>query len=378
MIDNRLALLTQGPDLAGAGNNALNAFLGVQQNQRRNKLLDLNQQRTEFDQGLQRERMDAAQKEFEQAEGEKKLAVMAHMLQGLAGIEESQIGATIGQYKEMYRPIYGDEVSRFDNLPRDHESIEQALSGLKPYLTTSKDAATRDFEAKAKAAGLKPGTPEYERAAKIDLGMEARASTSKDERIASNPELTDQVANSKATIAGAEATAKEAGKLEAQKELRPEVEAAVAQAVEQAKDIAERTDKAQSNETALNVYDQAMSGLVGSLSGTQTGPGMGWISLTANQQIADGAVAAMAPVLKQLFRSAGEGNFTDRDQQMLLDMVPTRKDHPEAIRAKIENIDAIVRAKLGGTPAQEATESQNSFDESLLEFMSPEDRKLFQ
>jgi hypothetical protein len=55
----------------------------------------------------------------------------------------------------------------------------------------------------------------------------------------------------------------------------------------------------------------------------------------------------MAPVLKQMFRESGEGVFTDRDQDMLIAMLPTRIDHPEAAKAKMQGIDAIVRAKLG-------------------------------
>jgi len=46
---------------------------------------------------------------------------------------------------------------------------------------------------------------------------------------------------------------------------------------------------------------------------------------------------------------AGEGVFTDRDQALLLDMVPKRSDRPEARFAKIRNIDAIINAKLGIT-----------------------------
>ena len=55
----------------------------------------------------------------------------------------------------------------------------------------------------------------------------------------------------------------------------------------------------------------------------------------------------MAPVLKQLFRVAGEGVFTDRDQALLLAMIPTRATRPEARNKQIQNIDNIVKAKLG-------------------------------
>ena len=101
-------------------------------------------------------------------------------------------------------------------------------------------------------------------------------------------------------------------------------------------------------QTAFRMYDTAMAGLRQGLGATRTGPVSGRIpAVTAPQQTAEGAVAAMAPILKQMFRAAGEGTFTDRDQALLLDMVPKRTDLPEAREAKIANIDAIVRAKLG-------------------------------
>lgn len=104
----------------------------------------------------------------------------------------------------------------------------------------------------------------------------------------------------------------------------------------------------QQNKRAYDVYTTGIKGLVKGLSGSETGPIAGRIpAWTAKQQIAAGTVAAMAPVLKQLFRSAGEGTFTDKDQDLLMEMLPTRKDEPEARAAKIANIDSIVKAKLG-------------------------------
>lgn len=100
--------------------------------------------------------------------------------------------------------------------------------------------------------------------------------------------------------------------------------------------------------STYELYKTAREGLVSGLQGSITGPVMGRIpAVTTNQQIAEGSVAAMAPVLKQLFRVAGEGVFTDRDQALLMQMLPTRTDSKEAAIAKINNIDAIVKAKLG-------------------------------
>ncbi len=94
-----------------------------------------------------------------------------------------------------------------------------------------------------------------------------------------------------------------------------------------------------------------------------TGPVVGrFPAVSAEQQTADGAIATLAPILKQIFRSSGEGNFTDKDQELLMAMVPTRKDEPEARKAKIANIKSVVRSKMG---LDESEESQIS-DEDLI------------
>lgn len=98
----------------------------------------------------------------------------------------------------------------------------------------------------------------------------------------------------------------------------------------------------------LELYETARDGLLSGLGGSVTGPVAGRMpAVTSAQQVAEGGVSAMAPVLKQLFRVSGEGVFTDRDQEILIKMIPTRTDNPDARKAKIENIDAIVKAKLG-------------------------------
>ena len=122
--------------------------------------------------------------------------------------------------------------------------------------------------------------------------------------------------------------------------------AATAAAAATAEQNTERT----ANQRTLEVWNVAKQGLVKALFGTETGPIAGRLpALTSGQQIAEGAVAAVAPVLKQLFRSAGEGVFTDRDQQLLLEMVPTRSDHPETINAKLQMIDSVIQAKLAAS-----------------------------
>lgn len=102
------------------------------------------------------------------------------------------------------------------------------------------------------------------------------------------------------------------------------------------------------NQKTYNAYKVGMLNLEKALEKTTTGPVAGRApALTTEQQTAEGAIASMAPVLKQLFRSAGEGAFTDYDQKLLLDMMPTRADTPQARKQKIQNINEIVEAKLG-------------------------------
>lgn len=153
-----------------------------------------------------------------------------------------------------------------------------------------------------------------------------------------------------------EAAAMEAAKQGVQLQYAPALEAiktqgAIQQAVGSAQaqaDVARETGERQ-KQVALAQYLAAREGVIEGMAGTDTGPLVGRLpALTEGQQIAEGSVAALAPILKQVFRAAGEGVFTDRDQQLLLDMAPKRTDHPEAAAAKIRNIDAIIKAKLGG------------------------------
>lgn len=89
------------------------------------------------------------------------------------------------------------------------------------------------------------------------------------------------------------------------------------------------------------------------------GPGAG-----GNYSLRTGAKANLAPVLKGIFRSAGEGTFTDRDQEMLMEMAPTAFDSDENAAKKLRNIDAIIRAKMG--LAGESDDSAPASDDELI------------
>lgn len=133
-----------------------------------------------------------------------------------------------------------------------------------------------------------------------------------------------------------------------------------ARAVKEAQLGVDRTEEQRKVGIKFDAYQKAIEGLksaLGAISDAQRGAIQGrFFAMAPASQAADGAVAAMAPVLKDLFRTAGEGTFTDQDQKLLLDMVPTRADEPTARDWKLANIDRIVRAKLNMPAGDELPE----------------------
>jgi len=209
-----------------------------------------------------------------------------------------------------------------------------------------------------------PNATELERnSANRALGNLAKVSTSAAERISSNPTLAAQIVK----VEGSKAGAKETSKLFAKLKLEPQVKAEAAAALSDVKVLADQAAKTKANNDVFSIYEVGMGAVADALGDTSTGFFAGRLpAITANQQIADGVIAAIAPVLKQMFRSAGEGVFTDKDQELLLAMIPSRKTSPEAIKSILSNVDAIVKAKLGigqqqaAAPAQQQTTTFNS------------------
>lgn len=231
------------------------------------------------------------------------------------GIESPMIDKFVDQIQTAEDP---------SSLIRGWEILDKSLNGDK----SNKPAELVAFE------GMTEGFTDEDKmtAKRIAAGLAPRAVGSGAITTAVTPGLTTSVATSEAEIEGAKTTAKE-----------------------QAKSGVKQEDLKVKNAKAFESYNTAMSGLEQGLSGTSTGYIQGKLpTFTAKQQIAEGAISAMAPILKDLFRASGEGTFTDYDQKLLLQMIPTRSDEPEARAAKINNINAIVSAKLGlaGDPQQ--------------------------
>jgi len=97
-----------------------------------------------------------------------------------------------------------------------------------------------------------------------------------------------------------------------------------------------------------NAFDVAMTAVEEAFSKTNTGPISGRLrSAGRDNRKAKAAAALLQPALKDMFRSAGEGTFTDSDQKILLDLAPTIYDDDDVARFKMQKIREIVSAKLG-------------------------------
>lgn len=130
-------------------------------------------------------------------------------------------------------------------------------------------------------------------------------------------------------------------------DFKAEVAAAEGAAKGEATAAVDKVERDRKNTIALDTFNIGLSSLGSALKKTDTGPVVGNIpAMSPEAQVAEGAISMMGPLLKDTFRGAGEGTFTDADQRLLMGMVPTRKDHPEARIAKIEMIKSIVASKL--------------------------------
>ncbi len=256
------------------------------------------------------------------------------------------------QSAEALRAINSNVPSQISLALRGFQNAENLAKQTGLLGRTETPAALREFQTTVETAGLTP--EEKQQAARIKLGLQPRATGSASQTIAAQG-TAEEVAEVEKTIKGAG----EEGRLTAKLKLQPEIESAVKGAVAQAVQAADKVKEERSDSNAFSVYEVGINGLRQALGDTSTGPFVGALpAITSEARTADGAIAAMAPILKQMFRSAGEGTFTDKDQELLVAMIPTRKDSPETRQSKLANIDAIVRAKLRQPEQQEPRAEQ--------------------
>lgn len=243
----------------------------------------------------------------------------------------------------------------------DLEQLAQVTYGVDLGFDGSSDSApagVKEFDYLINRAGVDPNSKEgkqaIEDAARIRLGLKPRATGSAAITIANTPELLSSVANVEAELAGA----RERAELINRMALEPQLEGMLKDAIAKSASIAKNKEEKRSNQKSYGVYQVARDALIKALDQTNTGAWVGLLpAITSNQRVAEGAINIMRPVIKDAVRSAGEGTFTDRDQQLIDSMIPTRLDSPEAIIQKMEMLDNFMMFKLGQSSSKEVEKS---------------------
>ncbi len=69
-------------------------------------------------------------------------------------------------------------------------------------------------------------------------------------------------------------------------------------------------------------------------------------AVTTGAQLADNAKAILLPLMKGVWRGAGEGVFTDKDQETLERMFPSRDMTPEAAKQALLIVRQLTELKL--------------------------------
>lgn len=112
-------------------------------------------------------------------------------------------------------------------------------------------------------------------------------------------------------------------------------------------------EKASKNQTAYASYEQAANS-VKSLS-DKAGSGLFGLApaVFADDRLFEGAISILRPAIKDVVRGSGEGTFTDSDQRVMDQMLPSRVDSPEVRMTKLQMLDNFIRAKLGQQPAEQ-------------------------
>ena len=223
-------------------------------------------------------------------------------------------------------------------------------------------AAIRVFEANAKAAGLEPGTPEYIRAAQIELGLQPRAGISAQERIAGDPSLSAQVAAS----SGREAGATESAKLNAQLDFKPAIAEAVKTAEASAKSRGESLSELGRAKAALPGLTEVVNKLI-TLSDVATYTLAGKAFDEVTKQLGFGATEGATARAKMeslvsnqilpLLRDTFGAQFTEREGESLR---KTMLDIDASPAQKKEILNAFLEQKIRDIETKESNLNQQA------------------
>lgn len=375
-INPNIALIPmQGvKDQGNAVDSLFDTFYQSAQNKRRNTLMDIQDQANQRAGEIHQANMDTVNLKNQGLQKQLKHEDMAMLYKNAVNLKQlgpEQRAMTLGELKPSLLRLGMTEAQINDGL--DDNELDYVINRLKQYAPVASDAATQSFEARAKAAGLEPGSAEYSQAAKIDLGLAPRAATSAQERIASNQELTKQVAESEATIAGAKAGSSEEAKLKQKLEYMPQIQSAVKTAESKATSEGETLSELNRTKAAMPGLMQAVADLreLAPLA-TSTLGGKIWDSAVKETGFGatEGATARakfvaiidnqMLPLLKETFGAA----FTAQEGESLK---ATLGDPDATPDEKMAQLDAFIDQKMRNIETKERQLGQEPQQETSIE-----------
>lgn len=274
-------------------------------------------------------------------------------------------------YAQVYEPM------RFEAMLNDRFGLSagtQEFNSLIEQIKPAMNAQGQFDESKATAA---------QRAAAIKLGLVARASLSESERIAMSDDMTNRVADSKAIIKGAESGSSERAKLDAKLEKEPDLEAAKTRAVEAEKlkaKINEQISKtgrdAEGVKGILDIAEKLIPKSTASGIGTVVDAATGLVGVsTEGADTAESLRSLEGALIMKMPRM--EGPQSNMDQQLYRQMAAKIGDSTVPVGRRMAALNTLRElTDKYATPGPVKIE-EPAMDDSLLEFMSPEERALF-
>ena len=247
-IDSRIALMGRSPDVGQSINIFENALMNAQTRDIRRQQAEQQAALAPFELQRAEQQAQANERAMQEQDARRRvesIAVFSPVLRpelekaletGDTSAAQTVLTNRLNQLNRQGLPVDEtvDAIERLRNgdtqgVLNDLNVIDQQAQIM--GIGAQKSVVQRDFETKVNLVKADPKlTTPAAKAAAIDLGLEARASTSAQERIAQDPELTTAVAQSQAEISGET----EGAKLSKQLKHKPAINKAVKLAEKQA------------------------------------------------------------------------------------------------------------------------------------------------
>lgn len=324
------------------GAQGQNPLAGLGQQLSQNRAVNENILASEQNRGIQAQQAGIQQEQFQQQKAMQQLMFMNSMAKKMLNVDPSQWESMLTPYTQTLSEMGLDLRDLGQVTPEMLQGViaqtDSALSVNQPTRQMDSVQSSEILPGGSVIKVMRSGNVVVEDSQGNPLSGDARQ------------KVIDDAERRKIELAGQQARTVTGAK--------EEVKAEVRQAEEQRK-----------NQQSYAAYQVGFDNLSKALGGTTSGPIVGRIpATTTNAQIAENARAILLPSLKSIFRSSGEGTFTDSDQRALEALIPNRSMTRDAQIANLQAIDALVKAKLGMTQATPEEQNANTIEDLVNKY----------